>query len=157
MGELLERTKASNFYAIKVTAGQEINVALMIEERAKLQGEVNIYSVIIPPNLKGYVIVEATGLHVIKPIIAGIRYVKGLVPGMLTDADISQFLEKKTVQHGYKAGDMVEIIAGPFKGMEAQVVRVETSKDEVMLTVLESAYPLQVTVPTDYIRPSKKK
>lgn len=150
-------TRMSNFYAIKVTAGQELNVALSMEERVKVQGLSEVYAIIVPPSLKGYVIVEATGPHVVKLIISGMRFVKGIAQGMLSKEDVAAFLEKKSVVQEFKPGDMVEVVSGPFKGMQAQVIRNEKEKNEIVLKILDSAFPLQVTVPTDYISASKKK
>lgn len=153
----VEKPRIRNFYAVKVTAGQEINVALTIEERVKVQGISEIHSIIVPPNLKGYVILEAEGPHVVKLVTAGLRYVKGVTHGLLSRDDIFSLISKKTAEATFKPGDIVEVVSGPFKGMQAQVIRLEEGKGEVVLKILESAYPLQVTVPVDYIKTSKNR
>ncbi len=40
--------------------------------------------------------------------------------------------------------------------MQAQVVSYDSSRGEVVLNILESAFPLQVTIPVDQVRPVKK-
>ena len=58
---------------------------------------------------------------------------------------------------GLEEGDIVEIIGGPFRGMKAKILRVEVAKNEVILNILESAYPLQITVPGDYVKLVRKR
>ncbi|MEM3972003.1 MAG: transcription elongation factor Spt5 [Saccharolobus sp.] len=152
----MEKSHTKNYYIVKVTGGQEINVALMLEERIKTNNIRGVYSLIVPPNLKGYVIIESEGLHIVKLLIGGIRNVKGLAHGLLPREEIIKIVSKKTVAPSVKPGDVVEIVAGPFRGTQAQVVRVEEGKGEVVLNILESAFPLQVTVPIDQIKVAKR-
>lgn len=152
----MEKPRFSNYYAVKVTGGQEINVALMLEERIKLNDVKEIYSIIVPPNIKGYVIMEASGPHVVKLIASGIRHVRGFTHGLVQKEDIVKFISKTTIAPSYKPGDIVEVASGPFRGMQAQVVRIDLGKSEVVLNILESSFPLQVTVPVDQVKPVKK-
>lgn len=149
-------SQVRNFYAVKVTGGQEVNVALMIEERVRDNNVNEIFSIIVPPNMKGYVIVEATGSHVVKFVISGLRHARGVAPGLVTREDLEKMISKKAMLPAVKAGDFVEIVSGPFRGMQAQVVRVEDAKGEVVLNILESNFPLQVTMALDQVRPVKK-
>ncbi|MEM0173607.1 MAG: transcription elongation factor Spt5 [Sulfolobaceae archaeon] len=152
----MEKSSIRNYYAVKVTGGQELNVALLIEERVKTNNISEIYSIIIPPNLKGYVVIEATGSHIVRTVISGIRHVRGLSHGLVPKEEIIKMISKKERLVQLKSGDLVEIIAGPFRGMQAQVIRVEENKGEVVLNILESAFPLQVTLPLEQVRPAKK-
>ncbi|QIW24243.1 transcription elongation factor Spt5 [Sulfolobus sp. S-194] len=152
----MEKPRFSNYYAVRVTGGQEINVALMIEERIKTNNIKEVYSIIVPPNVKGYVILEASGPHVVKLVSQGIRHVRGFAQGLVQKDDIIKFISKTTIAPAYKVGDMVEVTSGPFRGMQAQVVRIDSAKNEVVLNILESSFPLQVTVPIDQVKPVKK-
>ncbi|WP_338600201.1 transcription elongation factor Spt5 [Sulfolobus tengchongensis] len=152
----MEKPNMRNYYAVKVIGGQEINVALMLEERIKTNNIKGVYAIIVPPNLKGYVILEAEGLHVVKTLISGIRNARGLAQGLLPRDEILKIVSRKTVGPIVKPGDIVEVVSGPFRGTQAQVVRVEEAKGEVVLNILESAFPLQVTVPLDQIKVSKR-
>ncbi len=149
-------TKTRNYYAVKVTGGQEINVALMLEERIKTNNLKDVYSILVLPKLKGYVVIEASGPHVIKLLVTGIRHVRGVAPGLVPKDDIAKLITKKVVGPTVKEGDLVEVVSGPFRGMQAQVVRFDQTKGEVVLNILESAFPLQVTMPVDQVKPSKK-
>jgi LSU ribosomal protein L24A len=151
-----EKAPSSNFYAVSVTAGQEIGTALMIEERIRLNNFTEVYSLVIPPQLKGYVIIEASGLHVVKAVIQGLRHVKKVVPGLVPLEEIKKYVSREEALPTLKVGDLVEIITGPFRGMQAKVVGVEPGKREVTLYILESSFPLQVTVPIEQVREAKR-
>jgi len=153
-------TEATKFFAIRTTARQEVNVALMIElvteSRKREIGEEEIYSVIVPPGIKGYIILEAPGLHAVYNVIRGLKHIKGRASGALKWEDVERFVVPKPVIEIIKEGDIVEIVAGPFRGLQAKIVAIDKEKNEVVLNILEAAYPLQITVPADYIRPAKR-
>nr|MCG2909786.1 transcription elongation factor Spt5 [Stygiolobus sp.] len=92
-----EQVKFRNYYAIRVTGGQELNVALLIEERVKANNIGEIFSIIVPPNMKGYVILEATGPHVVKLVTSGIRHVRGVAHGLVPKEDIMKFVSKTVI------------------------------------------------------------
>ena len=148
--------RRSGFYAVRTTARQELNIALIMEARVASQG-LEVYSIIVPPDVKGYVILETPGVHVIYSVIKDLRHVKGHAPGVMSDEEVQRFVSPKPVIETLEPGEEVEIIAGPFKGMRAKVIRIELPSNEVVLNVLESAYPLQVTVPGDYVKPLRKR
>jgi len=143
-------------FAVRTVAGRELDVALIIEQKAKDE-DIPIYAVIVPPRIKGYVIVETPAAFHASNAIQGIRYAKGVVPGILRYEDVERLLKPEAVVETLKPGDIVEIISGPFRGMKAQVVRVVPGKNEVVLNVLEIEYPLQITVPGDSVRPAKER
>ena len=53
---------------------------------------------------------------------------------------------------GIAEGDIIELIAGPFKGERAQVQRIDESKDQVTVELYEATVPIPVTVRGDQIR-----
>lgn len=145
----------TRFYAIRTTAGQEINVAILVYNRVR-SGNMNVKAVIVPPNAKGYIIIEAPGPNVVYNAIQNLKHVKGLVAGVFNDDDIQRALVPKSPLIGLKEGDIVEIVAGPFRGMKAKIVRIDVSKNEAVLNILESSYPLQIMVSGDFVKPVRK-
>lgn len=143
------------FFAIRTTAGQEVNVLLMMEVRARTAG-LPIYSLVAMPSLRGYVVVEAPGLHVVYEAIRGLKHVKGKASGTLRWEDLETLLKPKPLIDLLKGGEEVEIVGGPFRGMKAKVVAVDKVKNEVSLLILEASYPLTITVSADYVRLAKK-
>ncbi len=152
MGEKRRRTA---FFVVRTTAQQEANVALLMEMRARAQN-IDVASIIVPPGVRGYVIIEAPGIHTVYSLIREMKHVKGHAPGMFSLDELEQVLKPKPVIEGLREGELVEIVAGPFRGMKAQVVRIDKTKNEVVLNILESAFPLPITVPGDMVRPAKK-
>jgi len=52
--------------------------------------------------------------------------------------------------------DVVEIVAGPFKGMRARIDRLEVSRGEATIVLLDTPYQLPVTVDANYLKLIKK-
>ncbi len=141
----------TTYYAIKVMGGRELDAALLIESRSKALRQ-EIYSIAILPELKGYLVVEATSLEVIYNVTKELKYLKKGVPRKLSFSDIELFIKPKPAIELIKEGDLVEVIAGPFKGMRAVVVSIDRAKNDVELNILESEFPLTIKVPGDYVR-----
>ncbi len=144
----------TSLYAIKVTVGQERNVSMMLADKAKVEG-LPIAAILSPMELRGYIIVESSAPHAVDQLIRGMRHTRERVQGMVNPAEVAHYLETKPIVEGLEIGGIVEIIAGPFKGMEAKVVRVDSSKEEVTVEILEAAFTLPITVHADYVREVK--
>ncbi|HDD25861.1 MAG TPA: transcription elongation factor Spt5 [Acidilobales archaeon] len=149
--EVSSKAPLSRFFMVRTTARQEVNVALMIELNTKGLNA-NVYSIVVPPGIKSYVILEVPALHVVYKVIKDIKHIKGTVMGSLNTKQMEEMLIPKSPLEGLKPGDCVEIAAGPFRGLKAKVIAVDLAKGEVTLNILEASYRLQVTVPGEYIR-----
>ncbi len=149
-----EEREDVRLFAVRTVAGRELDVALIMEARARSEN-LPIKSIIVLPRVKGYVIVEAPAQHYVAMAAHGIRYAKGVVPGVMRFSDIERLLKPEAVVEMLKPGEIVEIVAGPFRGMRAEVVRVDASRNEVVLNLLDASvqYSLQITVPGDSVRP----
>jgi len=51
-----------------------------------------------------------------------------------------------------KEGDIVEIIAEPFKKEKAKVLRIYKQKEDVIVSLLGAVVPLPVTIKLDNVR-----
>ncbi len=143
----------SHFFAIRTTGGQEKIVMGLLENRIKLK-KINVQSVLLVDNLKGYVVVEATDANAAYDLIQGIRHVRGQLRGELQFKDIEGYLVKKSTVSELEVNKTVEIIGGPFKGMKATVTRVDKDKEEVTIILLDAPYQLPVTVDANYLKPA---
>jgi len=135
-------------FAVKTTASQEQTVADMIANRE----EAEIHAVIAPESLVSYVMVEADGQAVIERVIEEIPHARSIVPGQSGISEVEHFLSPKPDVEGIAEGDIVELIAGPFKGEKAQVQRIDEGKDQVTVELYEATVPIPVTVRGDQIR-----
>ena len=61
-------------------------------------------------------------------------------------------LEQVKVEMNVHKGDIVEIIAGPFKRENAKVMRINKQKEEIVVELLESAVPIPITVKMDAVK-----
>ncbi len=149
-----ERAMRTSLYAVKVTNGQERTVAQMLSDKAKVE-KLPIAAILAPAELKGYIIVEAERPHTVDELIRGMRHTRERVQGTISPEEVDHYIEIKPVVEGLDEGVLVEVIAGPFKGMQARVVRVDVGKEEVTIEILEAAFTLPITVHADYVRELK--
>lgn len=144
----------TSLYAVKVTNGQERTVALMLSDKAKVEG-MPIMAILAPAELKGYIIVEAHTPHIVDELIRGMRHTRERIQGTISPDEVDHYIETRPVVEGLEEGTLVEVIAGPFRGMQARIVRVDASKEEVTIEILEAAFTLPITVHADYVRELK--
>lgn len=148
---MTEEKKKSSMYVVRTTAGQEKNVAKLVERRVRTSG-LPIVSILAPETLRGYIFVEASGPHLVEEAITGIKHTKSRVPGKVSFSEVERYLMTKPVIEELDVGDSVEIIAGPFKGMKAQLTRIDRARQEVTLELLEATFTLPITVHADYVK-----
>ncbi len=141
----------SRFYALRTTIGQERNVASMIYSRIDKLG-VGLYSILVTPELRGYIVVEALDHTEIEKSLPGISHVRGIVEGEMSIDDIEKFLEPVSAGAKVNLGDVVEFTSGPFKGSRARVTKVDETKEEITVVLFEATVPIPVTVSGNDIR-----
>ena len=141
----------SHLFAVRTTGGQEKIVMRMLEARLKM-GTVDLQSVLLLDDLKGYVVVESRDVSSMFNAIQGLRHVRGQLRGELEYNEIEKYLVKKSVVSELAVDNTVEIIGGPFKGMKATVTRVDKEKEEATVVLLDAAYELPVTVDANYLK-----
>jgi transcriptional antiterminator NusG len=95
---------------------------------------------------------EADGPHFVEEAIAGIKHVRSRIPGPIGFSEIERYIVRKPVIEELNENDIVEITGGPFKGMRAKITRIDKSKAEVTLELLEATFTLPITVNSDYVK-----
>jgi len=141
----------SHLFAVRTTGGQEKIVMRLLEARIKME-KINIQSVLLLSDLKGYVVVEAQDVSSMFDAIQGIRHVRGQLRGELTYNEIDKYLIKKSTVSELAVENTVEIIGGPFKGMKATITRLDQEKEEATVVLLDATYQLPVTVDANYLK-----
>lgn len=141
----------SRFFAVKTTGGQERTVANFMATRLSLKPK-RVFSILAVDTSKGYVFVEADNAQVVNELIAGFKHVKGVIPGIVQFPDIEKFLVTKDILAELGVNDIVAVVAGPFKGMRAKINRIELTRSEVTIILLDAPYPLPVTVDANYLK-----
>ncbi len=146
-----EELSQVKIFAVKTTTGQERNVARLIATKVEMT-HIPIKALLVPDTLKGYVFIEADGPHLVEEAIAGVRHVRSRIPGLISFNEIERYIVRKPVMEDLNEDDVVEITGGPFKGMRAKITRLDKSKGEVTLELLEATFTLPITVHSDYVK-----
>jgi len=152
----LSQEVKSHLFAIRTTGGQEKVVMNLLENKIKMK-KINVQSVLLVDNLKGYVVIEAVDANDAFNAIQGKRHIRGQLRGELEFKDIEGYLVKKSTVSELAVDSVVEIIGGPFKGMKATITRVDHEKEEATVILLDASYQLPVTVDANYLKLSTSK
>ncbi len=147
--------RSGRFYAVRTTVGQEKNVALILEAKARSR-RTPVKSILVLEGVKGFIFVECDAPFYVDELIARTKYVKGKVGGVMTYSDLEKFIVPKPVIEEIELNDIVEVISGPFRGMQGRVIQIERSRGEIKVEILEAAYPLPITINAEYVRIVKK-
>ena len=150
-----EKAPSTSIFAVRTTAGQEKNVANLIAVKIGSH-KLPIKAVLVPEMLKGYVFVEAEGPHFVEDAISGIKHVRSRVPGIVSFSEVEKYIVVKPVIEELDVDDVVEVISGPFKSMRAKITRIDKTKSEVTLELLEATFTLPITVHADYVKVVEK-
>ena len=143
--------QTSHLFAVRTTGGQEKIVMRLLETKMKM-GQIDVQSVLLLDDLKGYVVVEAQDPPSMFNAIQGIRHIRGQLRGELQYNEIDKYLIKKSTVTELSVDNIVEIIGGPFKGMKATVKRVDQEKEEAIVILLDATYQLPVTVDANHLK-----
>lgn len=141
----------SKIFAVRTTTGQERNVAKLVASKIEMKN-IPIKAILVPETLKGYVFIEADGPHFVEEAIVGIKHVRSRVPGIVSFSEVERYIVRKPIIEELMENDIVEVIGGPFKGMRAKITRIDKTKEDVTLELLEATFTLPITVHSDYIR-----
>ncbi len=144
--------KKSNIFILRTTANREEQVMDFVTSNAKKKG-MNVYSVIKPHGMRGYIFVEAESREEAEQAAFNVPYARGILPKKVDYKDIEHMLEEsKKVEMNIKKNDIVEVISGPFKRENAKVTRIDRTKEDVVIELLEAAVPIPITVKMDTIK-----
>jgi len=138
-------------FIIKVTTNKEEKAADMIADRAEKKN-LNTYAVLRPHGLRGYILLEAEDRESAEESVFNLPYVKGIIGKTITYEEIKNMVEPSVSTVSIKEGDIVEIIAEPFKKEKAKVLRIDKQKEEVVVSLLGAVVPLPVTIKIDNVR-----
>ncbi|WP_456416650.1 transcription elongation factor Spt5 [Methanocaldococcus sp.] len=138
-------------FAVRTMVGQEKNIAELMASRSEKE-QLNVYSILATESLKGYVLVEAETKGDVEELIKRMPRVRGIVPGTISIEEIEPLLTPKKIIENIEKGDVVEIIAGPFKGERAKVIRVDKNKEEVTLELENAMVPIPITLSVEGVK-----
>jgi transcriptional antiterminator NusG len=144
----------TKIFAVKAQVGQELNVSNSIYNRAKKDGK--IFAILTPREIRGYVFIEGNDLDYIKKLVKPLRYAREVLEGDIPIEETENFLFPPSSIAKISEGDILEIVSGPFKGEKAKVIRMDDSKEEVTVEIIDAMVPIPITVRGEHVRILKK-
>jgi len=138
-------------FVIKVTTNKEDSAMDLIIDKVQKK-HLQVLSVSRPHGLRGYIFLEATDRDSAEEAVFNLPYVKGIIGKTISYGEIKNMLEPQVSEMKIEKNDIVEILAEPFKKEKAKVLRVDKQKGEAVITLLEAAIPIPVTVKLDNIK-----
>ena len=151
--DIVEKTK---IFSIKTQVGKEQNAADIINSRAD-KSKIKIPSILVTPELRGYIFLEGYDKERIKEMIKTVSYSRNMLEGDIPVEQIEHFLVPASAVAKIAEGDVVEMIAGPFRGETAKVTHIDDAKEEITVELFESVVPIPITVRGEQVRVVKKK
>jgi transcriptional antiterminator NusG len=139
---------------VRTTTGRENIVIDSIISRVKKRG-INIKSVLRAEELRGYIFVEGESEDIVLAT-KGIPHVRGVINKDVSLKELEKFLIPEKREIKIEINDVVEIIGGPFKGEKARITRVDNTKNEITVELLEAAIPIPVTISMNSVRIHEK-
>ncbi len=146
---------------LKTQVGQERRVAEALGGKARRFG-IPILALLSPAELRGYVFIETTDPIRVEKGVRGVSYARALIKGpdgqpqVTPFAEIAHFLTPVSAVAKIAEGDIVELVSGPFRGEKAKVTRVDDTREEITVELIESMVPIPITVKGEHVRVLEK-
>ena len=141
----------SQIFTLRTTANSDDQVVDFVAANIEKKG-LHVYSIFRPHGLRGYIFIEARSKTDAEEACIGVPYARGLLHGILEYSEVEHMLEQAKVTVDIRKNDIVEIISGPFKREKARVVRIDETKEDVVVELLEAAVPIPITVKLDSVK-----
>jgi transcription termination/antitermination protein NusG len=145
------QAQPQTIFALRTTANREDQVMDFVVSNAKKKG-IEVYSIVRPHGMRGYIFIEAATKVDAEQAAFNIPYARGILPKPVEYKEIEHMLEQVKHDVNIQKGDIVEIISGPFKREKAKISRVDKTKEEVVVELLEAAVPIPMTLKMDAIK-----
>ena len=146
-----EEENKNEIFALRTTANREDQVMDFVTSNAKRR-KLEVYSVIRPHGMRGYIFVEAATKTDAEQSAFNVPYARGILSKPVSYSEIEHVLEQVKHEVNIIKNDIVEIISGPFKREKAKVTRIDKTKEDVVVELLEAAVPIPITVKLDSVK-----
>ena len=146
----------SQIFTLKTQVGKEQSAADLINSRAQ-KSKLDIPAILVTPELRGYIFLEGFDEESLKNVIKTMSYARNLLDGDTPIDQIEHFLTPTSAVAKITEGDIVEMVAGPFRGEKAKITHIDYSKEEITVELLDSMVPIPITVRGEQVRVIKRK
>jgi len=141
----------SLIFSLRTTANREDQVMDFLVSNVQKK-KLEVYSIIRPHGMRGYIFLEAISKQVAEQAAFNVPYARGILARPIDYEEIEHMLEQVKREIAIQKSDIVEIISGPFKREKAKITRVDKTKEEVVVELLEAAVPIPITVKMDAVK-----
>ena len=141
----------THIFALRTTANKEDQVMDFVTSNATRK-KLAVFAVIRPHGMRGYIFLEVPDKHTAEQVAYNVPYARGILQKEIDYTEIEHMLEQVKYEVNIQKNDIVEIISGPFKREKAKVTRIDKTKEEVVLELLEAAVPIPITVKMDSVK-----
>ena len=156
-------TATKSVLILKTQIDQEVTVATDLYNMIKDDGTEkrpdapqDVYSILCPANLRGYIFVEGMNVDRLREKARGIKKARTFLDEPVNFSEIEVYLEARSVVKGFEEGSLIEITKGPFKGEKARVKSIDESKEEITVELIDAMMPIPVTLNGDSVRVIEK-
>ena len=147
----MSEEKTSTIFGLRTTANREDQVMDFVQRNASKK-KLEVYSLIRPHGRRGYIFVEAASRSDAEQAAFNVPYARGILPNEIEYNEIEHMLEQVKKESNIKKNDIAEIISGPFKREKCKITRIDKTKEEVVVELLEAAVPIPITVKMDSVK-----
>lgn len=140
------------YYIIRTVPSKEEKFLDSLYKVLDKKEDSGIYALFRPETVKGYVFVETKSLNAVVDAVRGVPNNKGVIRTPINFLELEKYFEKEGEQVIVNERDIVEIVAGPFKGDKAKVIRIVPGKEEVVIEPFNMPVPIPITLSVDDIR-----
>ncbi len=138
-------------YILRTTSGREDQVMDFIIANVEKKN-LPVYAIVRPHGMKSYIFIEAKDRLAAEQAVIGIPYARGLLRHELPVKEIENLIKPEKMEVNIIKNDIVEIIAKPFLGEKAKVIRVDKDKHQVVVELLDALAPMPITLSIDNVR-----
>lgn len=142
----------NKIFAVRTSANREDQVVDFFVSKLQKNPELEVFTVIRPHGMRGYIFIEATSKIAAETALQGVPYARGVLPQEIPYPEIEHMLEQVKIEMNIRKNDIVEVISGPFKREKAKVIRINKQKEEIVVELLEAAVPIPITVKMDAVK-----
>jgi transcription termination/antitermination protein NusG len=146
-----EETITSTIFALRTTANSEDQVMDFVTSNAQKK-KLEIFSIVRPHGMRGYIFIEAASKQDAEQAAFNVPYARGILPKPVEYKEIEHMLEQVKKEINIQKNDIVEVISGPFKREKAKIMRIDKTKEEVVVELLGAAVPIPITVKLDAVK-----
>jgi len=147
----MDEEQSAHIFALRTTANREDQVMDFVSSKIR-KDACEVYAAVRAHGMRGYIFLEAKARTDAEQAIGRIPYARGILPQEIAYEEIDHMLEQVRIERNIHKSDIVEIISGPFKREQAKVMRVDKTKDEVVVELLQAAVPIPITVKMDAVK-----